>query len=150
MVIRRQYDLTRSESHYLIDFDGESIIVLNIESNCFQNISLKNEIKKMIDEKKIDAIKNKIVNTVSPETIILFGSYAKGEYTEESDLDIVVIWDSDFNPHKRNLFLSRLFPGRDFSLDIFAFTKGEAEKLKNVKGTILYEAFHHGKVIYGE
>ena len=103
----------------------------------------------MIDEKKIDAIKNKIVNTVSPETIILFGSYAKGEPTEESDLDIVVIWDSDFNPHKRNLFLSRLFPGRDFSLDIFAFTKGEAEKLKNVKGTILYEAFHYGKVIYG-
>ena len=103
----------------------------------------------MIDEKKIDAIKNKIVNTVSTETIILFGSYAKGEPTEESDLDIVVIWDSDFNPHKRNLFLSRLFPGRDFSLDIFAFTKGEAEKLKNVKGTILYEAFHYGKVIYG-
>jgi predicted nucleotidyltransferase len=104
----------------------------------------------MIDEKKIDAIKNKIVNTVSPETIILFGSYAKGKYTEESDLDIVVIWDSDFNPHKRNLFLSRLFPGRDFSLDIFAFTKEEAEKLKNVKGTLLYEAFHHGKVIYRE
>lgn len=37
----------------------------------------------------------KIVNTVSPETIILFGSYAKGGHTEESDLDIVVIWDSD-------------------------------------------------------
>ena len=92
----------------------------------------------MIGQKKIDAIKNKIVNAVSPETIILFGSYAKGEHTEESDLDIVVIWDTDFNPHKRNLFLSRLFPGRDFSLDIFAFTRGEAEKLKNVKGTILY------------
>ncbi|GAX63069.1 DNA polymerase [Candidatus Scalindua japonica] len=81
---------------------------------------------------------------------MLFGSYARGEYTEESDLDIAVIWDSDFNPHKRRLFLSRLFPGRDFSLDIFAFTKSEAEKLKNVKSAILYEPFHHGKVIYGE
>ncbi len=104
----------------------------------------------MIDEIKIDEIKDKIVTTVSPEKIILFGSYAKGENTDESDLDIVVIWDSDFNPHKRNLFLSRLFPGRNFSLYIFAFTKGEAERLKDVKGTILYEAFHHGKVIYGE
>lgn len=104
----------------------------------------------MIDEKRIDVIKNKIVKAVSPEAIILFGSYAKGKYTKESDLDIVVVWDSDFNPHKRNLFLSRLFPGRNFSLDIFAFTKDEAERLKNVKGTILYEAFHHGKVIYGE
>ena len=104
----------------------------------------------MIDDRKIDAIKDKIVTTVSPEKIILFGSYAKGENTDESDLDIVVIWDSGFNPHKRNLFLSRLFPGRDFSLDIFSFTKEEAERLKDVKGTILYEAFHHGKVIYGE
>ncbi len=104
----------------------------------------------MIDERKIDAIKDKIVATVSPEKIILFGSYAKGENTDESDLDIVVIWDSDYNPHKRNLFLSRLFPGRNFSLDIFAFTKREAESLKDIKGTILYEAFHHGKVIYGE
>jgi predicted nucleotidyltransferase len=104
----------------------------------------------MIDERKIDAIKDKIVTTVSPEKIILFGSYAKGENTDESDLDIVVIWDSGFNPHKRNLFLSRLFPGRDFSLDIFSFTKEEAERLKDVKGTILYEAFHHGKVIYGK
>ena len=104
----------------------------------------------MIDERKIDAIKDKIVTTVSPEKIILFGSYAKGENTDESDLDIVVIWDSGFNPHKRNLFLSRLFPGRNFSLDIFSFTKEEAERLKDVKGTILYEAFHHGKVIYGE
>jgi len=104
----------------------------------------------MIDDRKIDAIKDKIVTTVSPEKIILFGSYAKGENTDESDLDIVVIWDSGFNPHKRNLFLSRLFPGRNFSLDIFSFTKEEAERLKDVKGTILYEAFHHGKVIYGK
>ena len=104
----------------------------------------------MIDDRKIDAIKDKIVTTVSPEKIILFGSYAKGENTDESDLDTVVIWDSGFNPHKRNLFLSRLFPGRDFSLDIFSFTKEEAERLKDVKGTILYEAFHHGKVIYGK
>jgi uncharacterized protein len=86
----------------------------------------------MIDERKIDTIKNKIVTTVSPEKIILFGSYAKGENTDESDLDIVVIWDSDFNPHKRNLFLSRLFPGRNFSLDIFAFTIGEAERAKSL------------------
>ena len=102
----------------------------------------------MITENKIEEIKDKIVKTVSPEKIILFGSYATGEATEESDIDLVVIWDSDLNPHKRNLFLSRLFPKRDFSLDIFAFTKEEANKLKDIAGTILYEAFHHGKVIY--
>lgn len=102
----------------------------------------------MITEDKIEEIKEKIVKTISPKKIILFGSYAAGEAKEESDIDLVVIWDSDLNPHKRNLFLSRLFPKRNFSLDIFAFTKEEAEKLKDIVGTILYEAFHQGRVIY--
>lgn len=103
----------------------------------------------MIDEKIIETIKEKIVKAISPERIILFGSYATGEATNESDLDLVVIWNSDLNSHERNIFLSRLFPKRNFSLDIFAFTGKEAEKLKDVAGTIVYEAFHHGKVIYG-
>ena len=103
----------------------------------------------MITAKKIEEIKEKIVKTIAPEKIILFGSYATGGTKEESDIDLVVIWNSDLNPHKKNLFLSRLFPKRDFSLDIFAFTKEEAEKFKDIAGTILYEAFHHGKVIYG-
>lgn len=102
----------------------------------------------MITKKKMEEIKQKIIKTVFPEKIILFGSYAAGRPTEESDIDLVVIWNSDLNQHKRGLFLSRLFPKRDFSLDIFAFTKDEAEKLKDVAGTIVYEAFHHGKVIY--
>jgi len=103
----------------------------------------------MIDEKIIETIKKKIVAAVSPEKIILFGSYATGKATKESDLDLVVVWNSDLNSHERNIFLSKLFPKRNFSLDIFAFTRKEAEKLKDVAGTIVYEAFHHGKVIYG-
>ena len=89
------------------------------------------------------------MEAISPEKIILFGSYATGKATNESDLDLVVVWNSDLNSHERNIFLSKLFPKRNFSLDIFAFTRKEAEKLKDVAGTIVYEAFHHGKVIYG-
>ncbi|OGS18259.1 MAG: hypothetical protein A2219_06500 [Elusimicrobia bacterium RIFOXYA2_FULL_50_26] len=97
----------------------------------------------------IEMVKDKIVHAVSPDKIILFGSQATGMATEESDIDMLVIWNSALNAHQRNMFLSRLFPGRDFSLDIFAFTNEESDKLKNVPGTILYEAFHNGIVIYG-
>lgn len=103
----------------------------------------------MISKKRLDEIKEKIVKAVSPEKIILFGSYATAEATEDSDVDLLVIWNTNLNPHQRNLFLSRLFPRRNFALDIFAFTKEEVERLKDVAGTIIYEAFHHGKVIYG-
>lgn len=103
----------------------------------------------MTDDNIIETIKEKIISAVDPEKIILFGSHATGTAIADSDLDFVVIWNSDLNPHKRNLFLSRLFPKRTFSLDIFAFTREEAEKLKDIAGTIVYEAFHNGKVIYG-
>lgn len=70
----------------------------------------------MITKKKIEEIKQKIIKTVFPEKIILFGSYATGRPTEESDIDLVVIWNSDLNPHKRSLFKQafpkkRLFTG---------------------------------------
>lgn len=103
----------------------------------------------MINSQKLEEIKKKIVEAVFPEKIILFGSYAKGDATEESDIDIVVVWETDLNPHERNLFLDKLFSRRNFPLDIFAFTKKEVERLKDIPGTLLYEVFHYGKVIYG-
>lgn len=63
----------------------------------------------MISKKRLDEIKEKIVKAVSPEKIILFGSYATAEATEDSDVDLLVIWNTNLNPHQRNLFLSRLF-----------------------------------------
>jgi len=103
----------------------------------------------MLNEKLIEEIKEKIIKSISPKKIILFGSYAKDTATEDSDIDLMVIWNSELNPHKRNLYLRRLFPKRNFSLDIFAFTENEFESLKDVVGTMLYEAAHFGKVLYG-
>lgn len=102
----------------------------------------------MIVEEKIEGIKQMIVKTVSPEKIILFGSYASGEPSEESDIDLVVIWDSSINYHERNMKIRRLFPHRDFSLDVFVFTPEEETKYKNIKGTILYTAVTKGRILY--
>ena len=97
----------------------------------------------------IQKIVDKIVDSISPDKIILFGSQAKGKINQDSDIDILVIWDTELNPHKRNVYLSRLFPHRDFSLDIFAFTNKEYSQLKDIPGTIIYEAFQNGKILYG-
>jgi predicted nucleotidyltransferase len=96
----------------------------------------------------IQGIKDTIVKAVSPSRIILFGSRATGAATEESDVDLVVIWDSPDDPHQRNVRIRRLFPRRDFSLDVFVYTSAEAERYKDVKGTILHTAFTKGKLLY--
>lgn len=80
----------------------------------------------MIDEEKIEEIKKTIVKAISPEKIILFGSCARGEATEESDIDMVVIWDSDLNPHKRNLFFEQAFPKEKFCTGYLCIYKGRS------------------------
>ncbi|MEK6647574.1 MAG: nucleotidyltransferase domain-containing protein [Candidatus Firestonebacteria bacterium] len=102
----------------------------------------------MLNVRKIEEIKEKIIKAISPEKIILFGSYGRGKVTEDSDVDLVVIWNSNLNPHKRNMKIRRLFPHRNFSLDVFVFTPEEEKKYKNIIGTILHTAFIEGKLIY--
>ena len=102
----------------------------------------------MITEDRIQQIKQKIVDTVAPEKIILFGSYATGAATEDSDLDLVIVWDAAMSRPERNLTIRRLFPMRDFSLDVFVFTQEEENKYKKIKGTIAYVAFSKGKILY--
>ncbi len=51
--------------------------------------------------KNIENIKNEIVKALLPlkqEKIILFGSYANGNPTEDSDIDLYVVTNDDFIP----------------------------------------------------
>jgi len=44
----------------------------------------------MITQAQIDEIKKRIVENFKPKKIILFGSYANGRLTEDSDLDLLI------------------------------------------------------------
>jgi predicted nucleotidyltransferase len=97
----------------------------------------------------IDHLCSRIAEALHPEKIFLFGSYAEGTATEESDVDLLVVAESELSPHKRNIALKRLFPRRKFSLDAFVYTPSDYLKYKDVPGTIAYSAAHSGKLIYG-
>jgi len=103
----------------------------------------------MLEDADILGICRRIAGELNPEKIFLFGSYARGEATEESDVDLVVIADSPLPHHERNLAVRRLFPHRSFSLDAFVYTRGEMERYGSIPGTIVYEAVHNGKLLYG-
>lgn len=45
----------------------------------------------MIDTRQINDIVNRIAVNYNPDKIILFGSYAHGDYTDNSDLDLILI-----------------------------------------------------------
>jgi uncharacterized protein len=95
-------------------------------------------------------IKDIIKNSFNVEKIILFGSYAKGNNTENSDIDICVIT----NDKNRKLDISRqirrsIYPYISKSVDLLIYNSAEfydrAENLKSIereimnKGINLYE-----------
>ena len=103
----------------------------------------------MLTSMDIDILRNTIAERMHPDKIFLFGSYAEGRATDDSDIDFLVVMESELSPHRRNVELKRLFPQRKFSLDAFVYTPEEFSRYKDVPGTIVYTAAHSGKLIYG-
>ncbi len=97
----------------------------------------------------IEIIIQKIIRAVNPEKIILFGSYAKGNYDSKSDLDIAVIVKSSKEPKYRRavpirLALSHLI----FPKDIVVFTEEEISDWQDVPQAFITTILRTGTVIY--
>ncbi|RME80970.1 MAG: nucleotidyltransferase domain-containing protein [Caldilineae bacterium] len=89
-----------------------------------------------------------IVRALNPQKIILFGSYACGEPTPDSDVDLLIVWDTDLPKRERVVAVSLLLYPRPFPVDIIVKTPRELEEelphnffLREIvsKGVVLYE-----------
>jgi predicted nucleotidyltransferase len=90
----------------------------------------------------------RIIDNFNPEKIILFGSYAYGQPTADSDLDLMVIMNTDEKPHKRAVPLRKALKGIGIPKDIIVKTPEEFESFKDIVGTIIYPAAHRGRLLY--
>lgn len=102
----------------------------------------------MLSPREIAEIGDEIVRQISPRKIILFGSYADGSATEESDLDLLVVNDSDEPSRVQNRRLRRMLGDRGVPIDVFVKSTEEFETYKDIVGTILYPAHRFGRVLY--
>lgn len=100
-------------------------------------------------EKVVEFIKDKL----SPEKIYLFGSYARGTPSENSDLDFLIIKNTDLPKHKRSIPLYSLEKskriGVPIGIDFVVYTPREFEKSKNELNSLAGEVARTGKLIYG-
>lgn len=102
----------------------------------------------MANQRDIDEIVDRIVKGYDPLAIILFGSQARGTADEDSDVDLIVLKDDFRKPVERNRTVRKLLFGIMHSIDIFVRTPQEFEELRNVVGSLPYEASHEGRVVY--
>jgi len=98
----------------------------------------------------INYIVQKIVNEIQPEKIILFGSYAKGDFDKSSDLDLFIIKeDKKLTSSQIRRKVDALLRGRKFAVDLFVRKPEEvALNLEAENPFYLYHIFEDGKVLY--
>ena len=97
---------------------------------------------------QIDEISTRIIENIDPEKIILFGSYAKGNHNEDSDLDLIIVKQSNLPKHKRGIEIRRLFYGLLIPMDLKVYTPEEFEnELKN-KYSFLNSVLKGSRTIY--
>ena len=84
------------------------------------------------------------------ERIYLFGSRARGEATEDSDFDfLVVVRDSPLPRYKREQQAFRALCGMGIAKDVLVFTRREFEKGLAVVTSLPATVAREGRLIYG-
>ena len=102
----------------------------------------------MIDSNKINEVVSRIATGFNPESIILFGSYASGNQAEDSDLDLLIIQETELPMHKRGLDIRLALIGTKIPIDVLVYTKTEFEEEKKKRYSFISSAIKNSKVLY--
>ena len=93
-------------------------------------------------------IADRVRRIADPDKIILFGSRARGDSTEESDYDILVVAPSSLPRWKRTVPLYDALAGTGVAKDIVWWTPEEIDEWKNVRSHFISTVLREGKVLY--
>ena len=103
----------------------------------------------MIDGASIQEFSQAVAREFRPEKIILFGSYAYGTPTEDSDVDLLVIMPRTRERGERMSLRIRHAVPRTFPLDLLVRTPAEVAKRLRWGDGFVREVVEKGKVLYG-
>lgn len=103
--------------------------------------------RKSIPYEAILDVVEQIVEKFDPEKIILFGSYANGTHRPESDVDLLVLMDSDLRNVEQAIQISRAIEYH-FGLDLLVRKPSQFKKRIAMGDSFLREIAETGKILY--
>ena len=93
-----------------------------------------------------------VVKEVDPAQIYLFGSYARGQAGENSDLDLLIVERQAFGPERsRRHEMARLWRAlARFRVpkDILVFTEDEVAYWQDARNHVIARAVREGRLLY--
>lgn len=104
-----------------------------------------------VDQAVIEQVRDRILEACAPEAIVLFGSAARNEAVDGSDLDLLIILDlpEGITPRDKSRQLHALFFGWFLPFDIIVLTPAEWERGLGLPGHVARVAAREGVRLYG-
>src|SRR5438067_1986462 len=96
----------------------------------------------------IQEIVERIVQIASPDRIILFGSWARGDARPDSDIDLLVIAPSIEPRYRRSVPLYGALSHIIAPMDIIVYSPDEVEDWREVPQAFVTTAIREGRVLY--
>ncbi|HLB40433.1 MAG TPA: nucleotidyltransferase domain-containing protein [Candidatus Babeliales bacterium] len=103
----------------------------------------------MVTQETLEEVKKRLIKAYNPVSIYLFGSYAWGTPTEDSDLDLLIVVDqSQEKSYQRPLSGYDALFGMNIAKDIIVYTKAEFDAAAENSTTLSFKVKQGGKLIY--
>jgi predicted nucleotidyltransferase len=91
---------------------------------------------------------NRLVAAAQPLKVILFGSHARGEADDHSDIDLLIIEPTVSNRYEEMIRLNRALKGMLMPVDLLVISEQEFEVRSRIPGTVEYAARKECRVLY--
>ena len=103
----------------------------------------------MLDAQTIQSAARRVAAAASsPARVIVFGSYARGDADEDSDLDLIVIEREIADHTHEYLRLREAIGGLGVGVDLLLYSQDEFDKRLEWWSTPVYWASREGKVLH--
>jgi predicted nucleotidyltransferase len=102
----------------------------------------------ILNETTLAELVKRIVATVRPRRIILFGSAARGQVGPNSDLDILVIMPDGIHRRRTAQDIYRGLLGMGIAKDVVVVTESDIREYGDNPSLVLFPALREGRELY--
>lgn len=100
------------------------------------------------DTETIKRLTELLIEAARPKRIIMFGSQARGEADEDSDLDVMVVEEAVSDRVGEMVRLNRLLRSLDIPVDLLVVSAEKFNYWCDTPGNVYFEAATEGEVLY--
>jgi HEPN domain-containing protein/predicted nucleotidyltransferase len=102
----------------------------------------------VVRDNALQVVVDRLVRAYDPDRIILFGSQATGKADADSDVDLLVVKDTDARPIDRRVEAHALVADLGVPVDLVVYTGAELRALYLLGSPLVEDALESGRLIY--